>query len=385
MRLLVNACLVGVGLVLMFSCVDKLELQLSLSSNVVTVDASLNNLPEQQRVILKYSESTKTSSYDTPITKAKVEVTVNGTEKYVLTENEPGYYYLPTTFKVQTGNTYQLRFTLSTGQVYESEVETMSTVPTIKKVYDAFDEKLFESVVGLNTLTYSPGNVVYVDTEDPAGVRNFYQWSWTLWERQSVCASCERGNFYLVSGNQRNVCVSNNRLPSGTVYDYYCEGQCWQIFYNTDLNVMADTYSDGKQIIGRPVAKIPFYSRNGALLEIRQKSLSVGAFRYLKLLADQSQNTGTLADTPPAPIIGNIKNLSNPQEPVVGYFQATGVASVRYWLSRENAQQYNGKALGLLSGRDINPEPASLDLTRPPFAPCTPGVNRTPTQPIGWR
>ena len=92
-----------------------------------------------------------------------------------------------------------------------------------------------------------------------------------------------------------------------------------------------------------------------------------------------------LADTPPAPIVGNVRNVSNPEEPVVGYFQASGIASIRYWLDRQNASSFAGRPTGLLNGREIMPEPMGADLTRPPFAPCLPSISRTPIKPTGWK
>lgn len=376
---------IGLSLFFFFGCVDKFDPKLNLGANVVTVEAVLNNLPEAQRVSLKYSESVASSTFERPISKAQVEIVVNGKDIVVGTEQEAGAYYLPSDFRVKTGSTYQLKFRLADGKQYESDIETMSTVPEITKVYDEFQAKAIETTSGDGRLASIPGNWVYVDTKDPGGVRNFYQWAFTLWEKQSICATCDRGLFYPISGSQRNVCIANNRLPAGTIYDYFCESSCWQIYYNQELNVMADTYSDGKPIIGRLAAKIPYYSRDPALVEIRQYSLSPGAFRYLKLLADQSQNTGSLADTPPAPIVGNVRNVSNPEEPVVGYFQASGIASIRYWLDRQNASSFAGRPTGLLNGREIMPEPMGADLTRPPFAPCLPSISRTPIKPTGWK
>lgn len=382
-RFLTGAGLLLLGIITIQACVDKFEPKIDYNSKVVTVEGTLNNLSEEQKITLKTSESTRFSSVDRPITKAQVEVIVNGKDRLTLTEREAGVYYMPMGFKVQVGNTYQLYFKTPAGSEYESGLEAMTNVPKIEKIYDEFTEKALESNVNQRIL-YTPGHWIYVDTNDPAGERNFYQWSWTLWESQSICATCERGLFYLSYGNQTNICIADYRLPDGTVYDYNCNKPCWQIFYNPQLNVMSDSYSDGRPIIGRLAAKIPLYSRSGCLVEIKQTSLSSGAYRYLKLLAEQSQSTGTLADTPPAPITGNVHCKTNPEEPVVGYFQASGVIAIRYWLDRLNVQG-NGRPIGLLGGREVTYEPMGTDLTRPPLANCTSGKFRTPFKPVGWQ
>ena len=72
----------------------------------------------------------------------------------------------------------------------------------------------------------------------------------------------------------------------GITYDYHCDGNCWEIFYNKELNVFNDIYTYGNPINNRLIAKIPFYNATGALIEIKQQSVSSNAYRYLKLLAD---------------------------------------------------------------------------------------------------
>ncbi len=154
---------------------------------------------------------------------------------------------------------------------------------------------------------------MYARFNDPPGERNFYGWSWTLWEKQDWCGSVKAYD------------------QSTGYYDYNCRTKCWELLFSENLTLFADTYSDGRTVTGQVVAKIPYYQpvspiSAGALVEIRQYSLSPGAYRYFKLLTDQTQNTGGLADTPPTPLIGNIRNLGNEIDIVTGYFTASSGA-----------------------------------------------------------
>jgi hypothetical protein len=162
-----------------------------------------------------------------------------------------------------------------------------------------------------------------------------------------------------------------------------CPGDCWDILYNKDLNVFTDIYSNGQPIANRLVAKIPYYNVRGALIEIKQQSISPAAYRYFKLLADQVQNNGSLVDTPPAALIGNIKNLTNPDEAIAGFFMVASVRTVKYWIDRKNAEGKNINPIGLLD-HPLTPEPMGSDLTRPPFAQCIVSLSRTPIRPNGW-
>jgi len=208
------------------------------------------------------------------------------------------------------------------------------------------------------------------------GTRNFYAWSWTLWEKQNWCGS-EKA-FGQLTG----------------YYDYNCRTKCWDLLFSEKFTVFADTYSDGRTIGGQLVAQIPYYQEagpttGGALVEIRQFALTPAAYRYFKLFSDQTQNTGGLVDTPPAPLIGNVRNLVDELEIVTGYFSASAVTTYRHWIDRTTA---TGPPIGffqaLNNGRIPNPEPFScppMGDCRPPTLICLPSDTRTPNQPEGWQ
>ncbi|WP_240163922.1 hypothetical protein [Spirosoma taeanense] len=114
-----------------------------------------------------------------------------------------------------------------------------------------------------------------------------------------------------------------------------------------------------------------------------------------------------------------MSQVGNPQVNIVGYFSASAVSLVHYWLNRKDAQ---GLAYGAISPADTlqptgsytksrdglfyafnarqpNPEPAPPYLgerekakvrlwpnaDRPPLAPCLQRDNQTPFKPEGWQ
>lgn len=179
-------------------------------------------------------------------------------------------------------------------------------------------------------------------------------------------------------------CVAiNTRAP--LVYDYNCRTSCWEIVYSNDLVIFDDLYANGNVTSGQRVAQVPLYSKEHCLIEIRQNSLTSTAYAYFKQLGDQTQNTGGIADTPPAAPIGNVHNRANGTEAVAGYFTASAVSSQRYWLTRSDAPGFApGLFKGLHNGRDpINEQSPARD--RPPLAVCVQSDTRTPFKPEGWR
>ncbi|GAB3522782.1 DUF4249 domain-containing protein [Emticicia fontis] len=361
------------------SCVEPFEISFPQGKKILTVDATITDTTDEQVFSITESENRNSVVYSFPVRQAKVEVLVNNTEKVLLTERTPGIYVLPMSFKLKVGNSYKLLFAKADGTKYESAEEIMTSVPEIDKVYDEFliDGKKVNA-------GYDPASYIYLDTTDPADEKNNYVWTWRLWEKQIICKSCVGGR-YFTSPPPEGKCETEERYKEVPFFDYACDGNCWDIFYNTTINVFSDVFSNGKTIKGRLIAKIPYYSRDGALLEIKQQSVTPAAYRYLRLLVDQTQNTGSLVDTPPAAVIGNVKNMANPSEEIAGFFMVSGVRKIRYWLSRANARETSAVPTGLL-GHQIYYEPTSLppDPPRPPLAPCIPGKYRANVKPEGW-
>ncbi len=390
------------------SCVDPYDPGVSTSVNIVVVDGTINNLAEPQQIRLTRSKTISGFDASLPITGAKVVVVVDSLQVIALVEEEAGIYQLPSDFKGQPGHSYQLRFRLSEGTAYESTPQVMPAPVAITSVSSRFNS----TAVAPDPGGFSSGHDLFLDAQDPAGERNYYKWDWVLYEWQTWCCSCYEGMYAfntVVATDDPYVYQSGNEPleacwtpPINTIvrnslreitYDYPCRTRCWEKIYSNELNIFDDDLTDGGIIQGRNVAQIRYYQPRGCLVEIRQASLTGEAHRFYKRLESQTKNTGGLADTPPAPLIGNIQNTADSREIVLGLFTASGVSTLRYWLDRSDV---TGPSMGLfesLNGRMPNPEPSNPNLlrwidngrNRPPTAVCAPTMTRTPYQPEGWQ
>ncbi len=377
---------------LVLGCVSAYDPELSFNADLVVVNGMITDLADAQTISLTRSRSQRDSAdVVTPIRRAQVDIQVNETTTVRLTESQPGVYAFPADFRGKVGSRYQLRFTTEEGDSYASTVETMTAVPAIQRTYDQFT--LTGPIVRADG-TPVPANDVYIDFQDPAGTRNFYLWRWRLYETQLWCATCKQGRYLIrdigpVGAGPLDVvgCVPDQSLGYSNLYDYACRGQCWDIFYSSVIDTFSDVYTNGQSQVGHKVASIPIYQLDPALIVIEQLSISADAYRYYKLFADQVQNTGTLADSPPAPIAGNVKNITNPQENVVGYFTAASVAISRYKIKRQNV--VGGRYQGLFlaqTGRlpNVDPGNGSIFGQGIPSAVCVPSATRTDLLPEGW-
>ncbi len=68
---------------------------------------------------------------------------------------------------------------------------------------------------------------------------------------------------------------------------------------------------------------------------IRQYALTESTFSYWRNLEILNENSGSLFDPPPAAVLGNISNVNNNDEPVLGFFQVSGVSEKRVFVHNE--------------------------------------------------
>ena len=377
---------------------DTYKIDINTSKGYFLVDGIITDLNEQQSITIgrtledsKYVSSEFSSTVVAkqktilPITQANVKIIVNGTETIQLAEFEQGNYQLPTTFKAKVGNNYQLVFTTIDGKTYQSSAEEMLPVPPIKNTTEEFNQKGILRYAG--STEYISTSDFFIDYDDTPTQKNFYRWRWQNWESQVICETCQQAKYYLYENEQgiTGDCFKDLTLNYNSIYDYTGSDLCWDIFYSSDINIFTDNFTDGQQIKHKLVAQIPLYQSNATLVSLQQMSLTANAYRYFKLIQDQSVNTGTLADTPPAPIKSNLVNIADKNELVLGYFSASSVAEVRYMLSRKNTKggNYNG-LFKAIHNRVPNLEQKSMERPYIPLAVCKKSKSRTPIRPEGW-
>jgi hypothetical protein len=359
------------------ACVEPFEIKVITTQSILIIDGTLDDSKTDQFITLqKFIPSDNGNIRYAPESGAQVIIVKDRNEQIECTYKENGYYYLPLGFKATVGSKYKLKITLKDGKAYESTEELMRATPEITGYTVKFDLEGIKKGE-----TNIPAHIIYIDTKDPVESGDNFMWNWRLFEKQNVCKTCYGGIFQTAPA-PLGKCVPVRALAEeGVEYDYACQGDCWEILHSQDLNVMSDVFSKGNEIKNRLVAKVPYYQDIGFLIEVKQQTVSNTAFQYLKILADQSQNNGTLVDSPPAALIGNIKNINDKKESVGGYFMVGNSKIQRIWVNRLDAK---GASQYYMLGRKENYEPSSADLSRPPFAQCVLTNTRTPLKPESW-
>ena len=119
-------------------------------------------------------------------------------------------------------------------------------------------------------------------------------------------------------------------------------------------------------LVGSRIIDWSFHERH--YFTIYQTSLTKEAFEYWRKVNIVANQVGSIFDTPPAEITGNIRNVNQPDEKVLGYFQVINQTFDRFFLLKadvpfpitastctfdnRNFQDYQTRCLDCLSIRN---------------------------------
>ncbi|MEQ9424671.1 MAG: DUF4249 domain-containing protein [Cyclobacteriaceae bacterium] len=114
-----------------------------------------------------------------------------------------------------------------------------------------------------------------------------------------------------------------------------CCSECWVSFKYPSVQISNDSYKDGG-IIRTGLSFIPinnFFFQERAFIEVELSSISFHAYSFYRGIRKQIDNVGSLFDLAPELLVSNITNTNNPDEIVLGYFNASDSKSMGFYIN----------------------------------------------------
>jgi hypothetical protein len=354
-----------------WACVNPIKdfVQIDATS-FTTIEADISDDAQLSKVRLTSSSNRLVSQLSLPISKAVVYVTDQSGVKINFTEGIPlGTYYPSAGFKGVVGSTYKLYVKMLTGQTYESTAETMKGVPEIENAITRFE--IFDQYSKVDVRR--AGFTVYLDFKDMPSEGDFYLWNWKNYRNASFCATCTDGGKF---DFKKLDCVQP-KFPTDAILNYMCDGNCWDISSNNDLNVFSDILTNGQRVVGRQVARIPFDNWTPYYFRLEQRSITKNAFAFY-------QSFGSLFDVPAETRFSlNIKSLTTPSERVLGIFNVFSVRKKIFYIDRrKNIPVGEEPIISVIPGETYTCPPGSVGCLEK--APCVESPIRTKITPEGW-
>ncbi len=300
-------------LALLFSnCVQEFDPPAQGYENVLVVEAFLSDGQEPFEVKLSRSIPIDTSAF-IPESGATVSLSADLGEEYVLVESDhPGIYVYNGLVNVQIGNAYQIHIQTINGNKYESSSVTMRDTPDIDSVSYEYENRSYDAKQGVQ---------IYVHTHDVSNSTWYYRWEWDeSWIFRSKYDS------YLYWENEEI------KLRDERIHECWKFGKSTSIELSTSKNLTEDRISDNPLLfITNQTDKLKVkYSVN-----VKQYSLSEESYNYWMELQKVTENLGSLFDPQPSIVQGNIYNINDDTELVLGYFDASAVREQRIFINRK--------------------------------------------------
>jgi hypothetical protein len=268
----------------------------------------------EKNATIRLSRTIPLSSTEQAPVEAKAIVSIeeeNGTV-FPLTETAPGNYTIAT-IPVNPEKRYRLNIRTANNSQYQSDFVPISVSPPIDSV------------------TWQPSNdgvEIRVNTHDDTGKSKYYYWGFAeTWEYTSVYYS----TIIYKDGEVKD------RPLNADIHTCWAAETSQQILIASSDRLNQDIISQ-KRLIQIPKRSQKLFIHYSVL--VKQRSLTRDAYDYWSQLQKTNENLGGLFDPQPGSVVGNIHNVNDMNEPVMGYFSGGTVEEQRLWIEAKNLPGY---------------------------------------------
>ncbi len=287
---------------------------INVDNRFLAIDGSLVNSVDSPSVF-RLSRTTKltdsTFAYNAE-TGATLSVEDSSGGSFAFVEIDAGKY-ISNPLSLNLSDKYRLKITTSSGEDYVSDYVPVKQTPTI-------DSVSWQQQNDVN---------IFLGTHDPQNNTKYYRWDYTeTWQYEApLNAELSQDNgalFYVDSTNQTFDCwrnLNSNAILIGT-----------SIALNQDV------------ISKEPIAIVPQNSQKISIrysILVKQYAITPEAYQYYSILKKNTENLGSLFETQPTQLVGNIHSVKNPSEVVIGFFTASSVQQKRIFISKYDVSNWN--------------------------------------------
>lgn len=296
----------------LFACVDEIRLNVDTEQRTIVVDGFVtDSLGDFQ---LKLSQSSiigiGNDNILDPIAGATVQLmdTDGGNYPYQESADDPGVYDLQD-FKALRGVQYFIDIILPDGRNYQSEPAQLRSSSKIDNISYDVNEETFRNNAGELTTQNIISAKIATDASE-ASVPPFLRWR--------VSGEYQVQEQYPMALNPRRCYVGVN-LDVNNI----------RIFDMSRVN--------GGTLLEQVISETEYDFRFGEqfCFHVSQFSISEEEFNYWSSIKEVIDIDGSLFDPPPGTVVGNIRNVDNPDDVAVGFFSVSSVFFRRYFVNRD--------------------------------------------------
>jgi len=277
--------------------------------NYLVVEGFINTGQDSTIITLSRTVNISSNTTANPELNAVVTIEDDQNNSYLLNEIRNGRYALPA-LNLTNMFQYRLRIKTTNGQAYLSDFVSANAAPSIDSV---------------GYIIQNNGVQVYLNKHDPTNSAKYYRW--------------EYGETWIFDAAFESYYKIVNGLPVLRTAADGQDFQCWG--HDTSSNILlSSTHDLSKDIVSQyPITFLPSTSEkieDRYSILVKQYALTAAAYNYYLLLKQNTENLGGIFDAQPSQLTGNIHNINNKSEPVIGYISAGTVSEKRIYIDNRN-------------------------------------------------
>jgi Domain of unknown function (DUF4249) len=268
----------------------------------------------------------RTSALDNPQVQYEnnAEVRLEGDDNSVVTLIGRGLgQYKADSLALKNNVKYKLTIRTSNGGAYASDFVAPKNNPPIDSA---------------NWVYNTEGVQFFVNTHDDENKTRYYLWDYEeTWEFHGAYKSYIKYDTIVLPNGQKGYKAVYRNPRDGSSFDstqYFC----WQTAKSNTI-LLGSTVKLTKDVVNLPLVLVSKASVKMSVLYsilVRQYSLTPEAYAFLEIMKKNTEQTGSIFDAQPSALKGNIRNLKNPDEPVIGYLIICPIQEKRVFVKNED-------------------------------------------------
>lgn len=306
-----------------FSCKDEFWPELKKYENLLVVDGFLSDQPGPYEVRLSWSTGVQNPQFN-PYQGAQVLIMDDEGNSEELTETEPGIYQTAANgLQGVVGKSYKIRINTPTEQTYESNYQLLTAKVGIDSLYVQFESKPTDDP---DKMLY--GYQFYVDTKEAAVDTAYFLWRiYGTYEYHSdfkIRFYFDKYLYPFPDSDSLFTCWSNDQID--------------EIYTMSTINLNSPVISQF------PLKYVDTETRRLSVkysMLVKQMSLTKETYDFYNRLAEMNNAQDLLYNSQPYQVKGNIKNMSDDGEPVLGYFLVAGTSEKRIFVDPPSPEYFN--------------------------------------------
>jgi hypothetical protein len=292
----------------LFKCIEPFSPNIEKFESLLVVDALITDENSPNYVKISRTEQ-KANQAAVKVTGAQVTITDDLGTSTNLTEKADGLYKTDSlTFRGEAGRTYTLHINTSDGTEYRSDACLMYPVQDIDSIYYKFDQQI-------------------VDNEEMKGINIYLKSKATDLCGYNRWAFCEYWKIKVPLFSQFEY-INEDTFDLLTTYKRIC----YASEKSGEILIRSSEEDIDFPVLFIPGEKTPRLNVQYCI-EIKQLSLSKDEYEFWNCMKQIGESGSNIFDKQPFQVSGNIYNISNPNQRVLGYFQVSAAKMRRKYIT----------------------------------------------------